>query len=100
MRNYITPITDYNFPMDAVRVICATLNGKLALHKSIDRRGYTLTHIPTGYALRVGIRNKMAAEDVMLAIENEDWNFKVSHSPKWAAQKNRLKPIVFALPIW
>lgn len=100
MLTTITPATDQTFPMDPVSVIVATLNGKLALHKTIDKRGYTITHVPTGFALRIGIRNKKAAENLMLVLENEDWNFKVPHSRKWKAQMARLKPIVFALPVY
>ena len=100
MLTTIVPTTAQNFPMDPVSVIVATLNGKLALHKSVDRRGYTITHVPTGFAVQVGIRNKKKAKDLMLVLENEDWNFKVPHSRKFKAIRARLKPIVYALPVY
>ncbi len=101
MHKIIRPVGPDRVPMDPVKVICATLNGKLALHRTPEARGYTLTHVPTGYALRQGIRNKRAAENVMLQIENLfDWGFRVPKSKKWMSQMEKVKPFVFCLPMW
>lgn len=95
MHTTITTKTAYLDPFKTVDVIKATLNGKLAVHKSIDERGYTITHVPTGHAFRTRIRNKREAIKVMLDLENAaDWNFRVPHSPKWKAIKDKIFPLV------
>lgn len=87
-----------------VEPIKVSLYGKLAVTPSVDQttggkpiKGYAITHIPTGYALQRGIRNKKDAISVMLQIEKLDWNFRSPRSRKLAKLRDTVVPILKAL---
>jgi len=89
----ITKTTDYNKGA-TVKVTAGSLNGKLAIHKSVGQLGFSLTHIPTGFAIITRLAVYQDAENLMLAIENANWNFRVPHSKIWKAQISELWDVV------
>lgn len=98
MLNTIVPATTTSKPMEQVTVICATLNSKLAVHRTIGARGYTVTHVPSGFAARTMIRRKKDAIALMLRLDAAgDWNFRTPYGRKWEKQKAALKPLVDAV---
>jgi hypothetical protein len=82
--------------MEAIKVESATLSGRLALHRSISGKGWTITHVPSGFAVRNRMRRKKDAEDLMLRLEEfgDVWNFTKPYGRKWLRQMHSLKPIV------
>ena len=62
------------------RDVTARVFGKLAAHrkpeftKGEDEDLWTVTHIPTGFAVKAGI-TKEAARYILNALGKEDWNF-------------------------
>lgn len=99
MHTTITPATENNEDMKTVPVIVASLNGKLAVHRSVSELGYTLTHVPSGFAVRTRIVSKRDAEDLLLAIEHVcDWNFRAPHGRKWARTHKGVWPFVKDVP--
>jgi len=95
----ITPTNANNEPLPTVDVLATSLDGRLAIHRSIDRDGYSLTHIPTGAAIRIGIVSYDDAETALIDLEGEDWNFKVPHSRKFKRNKARIWGYVKNIPI-
>ena len=95
----IQPQTADGKMMEPIPVICAALNGKLAVHRSIDEKGYTVTHVPSGFAARTRIRSKKNAVDLMLELETlGDWDFRNPFGAKWKGQMQALAPIVAKVP--
>lgn len=95
MLDTITPATHNAEPMDPVSVIVATLSGKLAVHRTIDGKGYTVTHVPSGFAAHTRIRRKKDAIDLMLRLDAlGDWNFRNPFARKWQGQMSALAGIV------
>lgn len=93
------PTTASGKTIDPVDVICATLSGRLAMHRSLTGKGYTVTHVPSGFAARTQIRRKKDAEDLMLKLDElGDWDFRNPHGEKWARQKEALAAIVRTVP--
>lgn len=90
----LTPKTTHSTPMEPIKVLCASLNGKLAIHRSINQLGYTLTHIPSGFGIYARIVSYQDAEDLMLQIENANWNFRSPRSKIWTEQTTALWKIV------
>lgn len=81
--------------MKATDVLVASLNKKLAIHRSIDEPGYSLTHVPSGYAVRTRIVSYRDAEDLMLVLEDRgNWNFRSPRSKIWKNQINELWELV------
>ena len=95
MLTTITPKTSNLDTLDAVDVIVASLNGKLAIHRSTAELGYSLTHVPSGFAVATRIVSLREAEDLMLVLENRaNWNFRSVKSKIWQNQKNELWGLV------
>lgn len=95
MLTTITPRTLNLDPLDTVDVIVASLNRKLAIHHSIDELGYSLTHVPSGFAVATRIASYRDAEDLMLVLENRaNWNFRSVKSKIWQNQKAELWELV------
>lgn len=91
MINTITPATEYGNPIEPVAVIAGSLNGKLAIHFSIEAPGYSVTHIPSGFAVATRIVSYKDAENLMLLLEDAaNWNFRSAKSKIWQDQKNGL----------
>jgi hypothetical protein len=100
MHSRIVTQTDGREPLATVDVITASLYGKLAIHRSIGQLGYTLTHIPTGFAVRARMVSYRDAEDLMLLMEDKaDWNFRSPTSKKWKAQTEHLRGLVETIPV-
>lgn len=95
----ITPATVYGEPMRATDVIVASLNKKLAIHRSLDESGYSLTHVPSGYAVRTRMVSYRDAEDLMLVLEDRgNWNFRSVESKIWKSQIDELWELVKDVP--
>lgn len=91
MITQLAPATQYGHTTDPVEVLCATLDGKLAVHRSISDKGYTVTHVPSGFAARTRIRRKRDAINLMLRLEElGDWNFRNPFAKKWKSQMKTL----------
>lgn len=99
MLTTIIPFAENNEPMEPASVIVASLNGKLAVHKTMNGPGFTLTHVPSGFAVRTGIVSKRKAEDLLLALENVcDWNFRNPYAKKWKNLMTGIWPLVRDVP--
>lgn len=91
----ITPSTPSSTPMQTTDVLVASLNKKLAIHRSIDESGYSLTHVPSGFAVRTRIVSYQDAEDLMLILEDRgNWNFRSAKSKIWTNQIDELWELV------
>ena len=95
----ITPKTKYSTPLATVKVITASLNKKLAIHRSIDALGFTLTHVPSGFAVATRIVSYRDAENLMLFLEDKaNWNFRSPKSKIWKNQISELWKFVKDIP--
>jgi hypothetical protein len=95
MLTTVTVMMNEDKPLAEVKVESATLCGKLALHPTIDAKGWTITHVPTGFAVRNQMRRRKDAETLMLQLaELWDWNFSKPYGRKWRSKMGSLWPIV------
>ena len=95
----ITPATENSDPIAPVPVIAGSLNGKLAIHFSIEAPGYSVTHIPSGFAVATRIVAYKDAENLMLVLENRaNWNFRSAKSKIWKDQMSELWNYVKDVP--
>lgn len=82
------------------RRVRARIIGLLAVHKTPRTKGgffgdsYTITHIPTGYAVRSFIGSKSDALEMMLKLQPLNWNFK-KPKPLPRGLKKKVAPIIW-----
>lgn len=93
-----------------------TVVGKLAVHRTLTwdgddgkpptpetirpwerAHGYSVTHLPTGYAVRQEIISQKAALKLARALKHLDWDFKRVRDPKVTALKPLVKNVLVEL---
>jgi hypothetical protein len=78
-----------------VPVIVSTLQRELAVHKATEGKGYSVTHVRSGFAAARNLRRKRDAINLMLELEQAgDWNFRNPFARKWKGQMASLKALV------